>query len=328
MSAGGPFEWGGYASLTLSRPEHRVSGDDAIQVNELAAALMAWGELTPRASYFLEWDAAKRTTETWSGRETEENLMPVRLYLEYAFSDLLRLRVGRFLTPIGQWNEIHAEPLTWTPIRPLVTYRPFAKSLTGALLAGETSLKGHDAGYALFWAPGLDFDHDVESGEESQFVRAVGARVAAEVHPGLVIGLSAARERRTRPFVFDEHNGLPEPTGREQDQTDRTLLGGDMSWQGSNAEVMAEGTWLMAEGPEPYEGGAYLLGAFRLKGGLWGVAKGEAYSPVDGHHATTGYAGLTYRGGPHVVVKLGRQFANRSSTRIPDGWYLSFSSLF
>lgn len=320
--------WGGYASLTLSHPVHIAPGERPVQVSELAAALMAWGEITPRASYFLEWDVAKRTSETWSGREAEENLMPVRLYLEYAANDLLRIRVGRFLTPIGEWNEIHAEPLTWTPIRPLATFRPFAKSLTGLLVAGQTSVKGHDAGYALFWAPGLDFDNDVESGEESQFVRAVGGRVAAEVHPGLIVGLSAARERRTRPFVFDEPDGLPAPPGRAEDQTDRTLLGGDLHWTGSNAEVMAEGTWLTAEGPEPYEGGAYVLGAFRLTGPLWGVGKGEVYSPVDGRRATMGYTGLTYRGGRHLVIKIGRQFANHSSRRIPDGWFLSFSSLF
>ncbi len=289
---------------------------------------MAWGQITERASYFLEWDVAKRTNETWTGREAEENLLPVRLYLEYAANDLLRLRIGRFLTPIGQWNEIHAEPLTWTPIRPLVTYRPFAKSLNGVLLAGQTSMGGHDAGYAVFWAPGLDFDNDVETGEESQFVRAVGGRVAAEVHPGVVIGLSAARERRSRPIIYDELEGSPEAYAREEDQTDRTLLGGDLRWAGQSAELMAEGTWLTARGPEPYEGGAYVLTALHLKGPLWGVGKGEWYSPVDGREVTMGYAGLTYRGGPHLVIKVGRQFATRSSRRIPDGWFLSFSSLF
>ncbi len=327
VTAGAPFVWGGYASVTFNHSDHPRANGKRYDVSELAAALMAWGELSRRASYFVEMDMAKRTSETWTGRETEEDLIPVRLYLEYAANDLLRLRVGRFLTPIGQWNEIHVEPLTWTPIRPLATYRPFAKSLTGVLLAGQGSLKGHDTGYALFWAPGLDFDNDIESSEESSFVKAVGARVASELHPDLYLGVSVARVRRSRPIYLDETNGVPEPIDQE-DHADRTLVGADLRWTSTRAELLAEGNWLEARGDAPYEGGAYLLASLRVAGSLWAVGKGEVYSPVDGYEVTMGYGGLTYRHGPHLVVKLGRQFTSRPSHRIPDGWFLSFSSLF
>jgi len=320
--------WGGYASVTFNHPEHPGADGKRDDVSELAAALMAWGEISTRATYFVEMDMAKRTHETWTGREAEEDLIPVRLYLEYAANDLLRLRVGRFLTPIGEWNEIHAEPLTWTPMRPLATYRPFAKSLTGLLIAGEGSVKGHDTGYALFWAPGLDFDNDIESSEESSFVRAEGARVATELRSDLYLGFSLARLRRSRPFYLDEPGGVPEPPEQEEDVVDRTLLGLDLRWTSTRAEIMGEGNWLAARGSAPYEGGGYLLGALRVAGPLWAVGKGEVYSPVDGHEATMGYAGLTVRHGPHLVVKFGRQFTSRPSHRIPDGWFLSFSSLF
>jgi len=326
VTAGAPFVWGGYASVTFNRPTRPTVDGKRYDVSELAAALMAWGEISTRASYFVEMDMAKRTYETWTGREAEHDLIPVRLYLEYAANDLLRLRVGRFLTPIGQWNEIHAEPLTWTPMRPLATYRPFAKSLTGVLLAGEGSLKGHDTGYALFWAPGLDFDHDIESSEESSFVQAIGARVASEIHPDLYLGLSMAVLKRSRPLLLND--SLAEPVELEEDPVDRTLLGADLRWTSTRAEILAEGNWLFPNGEEPYEGGAYLLGALRLVGSLWGVGKGEVYSPVDGREVTTGYGGLTYRHGPHLVVKVGHQFTSRYSHRVPDGWFVSFSSLF
>ncbi len=334
VSAASHFVWGGYASLTVSHPEHVAPGGDAIQVNELAAALMAWGAITPRASYFVEWDAATQTSETWTGRTAQQNLTPVRLYMEYAFSDLFRVRVGRFLTPIGQWNEIHAEPLTWTPLRPLVTYRPFAKSLNGALLAGEGSLDGHDAGYALFWAPGLDFDNDTEAGEESQFIHALGGRVAMEVLPGLYVGLSAASERRSTPRISPDQTtgtssgGEQEQEIEQEDLTNRTLLGGDLSWTGADVEVMAEATWLARTESQPGEGGAYVVGSFRLRGPLWAVGESEFYTPVDGQRVGLGYAGLTYRSGAHLVVKFGREFATHSSSRVPDGWFLSLSSLF
>jgi len=331
ISAGSPLVVGGYASVTFVHPEKRSPGSDrdAIQVDELVAALMGWGDLTSRLSYFLELDMAKRTQETWTGREAKESLIPVRLYMEYAASDLLRIRAGRFLTPVGQWNEIHAEPLTWTPMRPLATYRPFAKSLTGLLVGGEGSIHGHDAGYAVFWAPGTDLDRDLESAEESSFARALGGRVAAELRPGLFVGVSGARMRRVRPaYPLEDSLAVGELGELEEDPRDRTLLGADLRWAASRVEVLAEGTWLLPRGDEPREGGAYVLGAVRVTGRLWAVAKGEVYSPVDLRRAHMLYGGVTWRGGRHLVVKLGRQFTNRSSRRIPDGWFLSFSSLF
>ncbi len=321
----GPVQIGGYGSVTFGRPEHpeEVEG---LEVSEAAAALMAWGQIAPRASYFVELDMAKRITETWTGREASERLVPVRLYMEYTASDLLRLRAGRFLTPIGQWNERHAEPLTWTPTRPLTTYRPFAKSLNGLLVAGEGALAGHDMGYAVFWAPSLRVKGVAEA-EESSFVDAVGGRFAIEAHSGLTLGASAARIRRSQPPDPGETQET-EAEEREEEATHRTLLGADLRWETRRFEVSAETAWLPGTEHQVAEGGAFLLAAVRVAGPVWGVARTEYYRPVDDRTARTAFAGLTLRAGPHLVVKFGRQFSKRPSTKIPDGWFLSFSSLF
>ncbi len=339
------FQFGGYAGLTVTRPEH-PEGVENVDVSELVAALMAWGQLSPRASYLVELDMAKRTTETWTGRESDRRLDPVRLYLEYSASDLLRVRVGRFLTPVGQWNERHAEPLTWTPTRPLTTYRPFAKSLTGLLLAGEGSVAGHDAGYALFWAPSASWDRRFYDEEESGFAQALGARVAVEAHRGLTLGLSAARIRRSQPRDPDtELTGeraavvvFPAPTiprlatqetdEWEEEEEPRALFGADLRWIRPNVELTAEGAWIPSVDGEPTERGIFGQGAVRVRGPVWAVGRAETYTPVDGTTVHVGYAGLTVRAGPHFVMKFGRQFSKRPSTRIPDGWFLSFSSLF
>ncbi len=340
----GPFQLGGYGSVTFSRPEHpeQIEG---FQVSELAAALLAWGQITPRASYLVELDMAKRNSDTWTGRETSEAFAPVRLYVEYTASDMLRLRAGRFLTPVGQWNERHAEPLTWTPTRPLTTYRPFAKSVNGILAAGEGSLRGHDIGYALFWAPAWDLHGGLDEAEESRFVSALGAQIAGDVKPGLTVGVSAARMRRSHPYegkpfayqspayarlrrapivTADE----PEVFDREEDVGHRTLLGADVRWTASDIELSAEGAWLPSAHGQPYEGGAFVLGAFRVRGPLWAVARAEVYSPVDRRTGRIAYAGLTLRANAHLVVKSGWQFSRNPSSKIPDGWFLSFSSLF
>lgn len=352
----GPFQVGGYAAVTLGLPEHPEDVEQ-LNVSELAAAALAWGQITPRLSYLVELDMATRTSETWTGREADHHLVPVRLYLEYTRSDLVRVRLGRFLTPIGQWNERHAEPLTWSPTRPLSTYRPFAKSLTGLLIAGQGTLGGHDAGYALFWAPTSGLDGGLEEQEESSFVYALGARVAAELHSGLTLGFSVANVRQSRPrdetplpaaampgrtpaalaqfphlaTLLQEvrtQEGDGDLDDREEDAGTRPLLGADFRWEGPRAELLAEGTWLLSTAYAEYEGGAFVQGALRLHGPLWFVGRAETYQPVDGQVARLGYAGLTVRYGGRLVVKLGRQFTRRSSERIPDGWFLSLSSLF
>jgi len=328
----GPFQIGGYASMTLSRPEHPEEVE-RVEVGELAAAVLAWGQIAPRASYLVELDMAKRSSETWTGREASATLVPVRLYLEYSASDLFRLRAGRFLTPIGQWNERHAEPLTWTPARPLTTYRPFAKSINGLLAAGEGAVARHDVGYAVFWAPSWGLPSTQEEREESSFVSAVGGRFAVELRPGLTLGASAARMRRSQPL--ESYEGLPNEGGeseeheeREEDHAYRGLLGADLRWATQRLEITAEGAWLPQSEYAVSEGGAFLQTAIRVAGPVWGVVRGEIYRPVDGRTVRPGYVGATWRAGPHLVLKFGRQLSKRPTNKIPDGWFLSFSSLF
>lgn len=351
----GLIQLGGWGDVTLGRA-WKADGTRKLDVTDLAAALMAWGQLGARASYFVEMDVAKRTTETWTGREADQRFQPVRMYLEYTFNDLLRVRAGRFLTPIGQWNEAFAAPLTWTPTRPLATFRPFAKSLTGLLVAGSGVLAGHDAGYALFWAPQGDFDSDYDDPQESSFKHALGGRAAIELKPGVTLGLSAARLRRSHPHEaegFDYGDGeayaafrgarapaalpgtrtvtiprLNADALRDEDLTARNLLALDFRWDGSRAQIQAEGTWLLPAGAAPYEGGAFVVGAVRVAGPVWAVAKVERYQPVEGATANLGYLGLTARTGRHLVIKAGREFTDRTSPRIPDGWFLSLSSIF
>jgi hypothetical protein len=317
----GPFQVGGYGSITFSLPEQPES---ASAVSELAAALLTWGQISPRTSYFAELDMAKRTAETWTGREYDRRFAPVRMCLEYTASDLLRFRVGRFLTPVGQWNEQHAEPLTWTPTRPLSTYLPFAKSLNGILVAGEGAAGRHDVGYALYWAPSLDLDGDVGA-EESRYVNALGARVAGAVLPGLTVGLSAARIRRSRPVEAPDSTGTE---GREEDKGGRALLGADLRWEAGRVDLSAEATFLAASERSPYEGGAFGIAAVRVYGPVWAVVRAETYDPLDGRSVRVGFTGVTVRAGPHLVAKAGRQFSQHPSIRIPDGWFVSFSSLF
>jgi hypothetical protein len=201
-SAPGAFSAGGYAGVTL-RAARGDTEDSDLDLHDAAAALLLSGTPWQRLSYFAEIEAASVSRETFSGHQEKRWLEVERAYVELSASDALRLRVGRFLTPVGQWNEIHAAPLTWTAVRPLTTYRAFAKSTTGAMLAGQFALGPRDAGYAVWASP---FRVDPEgAGEENTFVRAAGGRVTFELAPDLYVGVSGAGFRASRA------RGDPEP---------------------------------------------------------------------------------------------------------------------
>jgi len=175
------------------------------------AAVLVSGTLFQRLSYFGEIDGARRTFENWPGTRDDRGWEVDRAYAELALGDAVRLRAGRFLTPIGQWNERHADPLTWTAERPLTTYRPFAKSVTGVLVGGQLAVSGHDAGYALFYAPVLPVMGDAA---ETAFAGGFGGRVAVELLPNLYLGASAAGFRGSWPSAADD-DSVEEVNGRD-----------------------------------------------------------------------------------------------------------------
>jgi hypothetical protein len=334
VSSPRPLHIGGYGSLALGHS--RVAGDTAsFDLTEAAAAVLFSGTAGSRLSYFGELDLASRGSENWTGRQDDQMLEVERLYAEYSFSDAFRLRAGRFLTPIGQWNENHAEPLTWTTLRPLTTYRPFAKSSTGFMVAGETTLLGRGLGYAAFLAPPAVAE---TPSEENAFLNAAGARVALEVVPGTVLGLSSVAFKGSRPEGmdgtgeglggegFDEAEDRGE--GREEDESERALVGLDFFTRVHGVEVSGEAVWLSESAVEPVQRGAFVQGVIPLVGTLFGVLRTEGFDPVDDDLLWIYSVGATWRLHPRLILKVERQITGRTSSKVPDGWFLSISSLF
>ena len=346
-SAPGLLRAGGYAAVTALVTPDSASG---VELNEAAAALLLSGTLLQRLSYFAEIEAASVSRETFTGREERRWLEVERAYVELTAYDALRLRLGRFLTPVGQWNEIHAAPLTWTPTRPLTSYRAFAKSTTGAMLAGQLALGSRDAGYAAWIAP---FGTDPEGeGEESAFLRAAGGRVAFELLPDLYLGFSGAAFRASRrvgdpePEDDDEEEEQEEPErrgeeddreeeepehddeAREEDARTRALLGADLSLRVGGLQLLSEATWLGASEDEPAERGAFVQVALPLARGLHLTGRAEVYDPVVTGPLRIYTAGLNWRPAPRLTLKVERQATDRPSRRVADGWLVSLSALF
>lgn len=325
---------GGYAAITLTR----TADSSGVRIAEGNVAAIISGSLSSRLSYLGELDAVSSSRQNYAGRQDDRQFEIARLYVEANASDLLRLRVGRFLTPVGQWNEIHAEPLTWTAVRPLATYRSFAKYSTGALLAGQGALAGHDAGYALWVAPHIGNGGIEIEEEELEFRGAFGTRLAVEALRGIWLGASAAvvRERRPRSS-FDKDSleaaGVPEDSiealEREDDENNgRGLVGFDLTARLRGFELRAEGTWLERSMLRPAERTAFVQLAAPLVSGLHAVGRVEQVSPLGTSDGRIWMAGLHWRGPGGVIFKLERQSAGRAPRAVASGWFLSVSSLF
>jgi hypothetical protein len=329
VSSHRPFHLGGYGSLGAGYG-HVAGEADSLDLTEATAAILFSGTLGTRLSYFGELDLASRGSENWTGRQDDRTLEVERLYAEYSFSDAFRVRAGRFLTPIGQWNENHAEPLTWTTLRPLTTYRPFAKSSTGLMVAGEMTLFGRGLGYAGYVAPP---DLSGTRSEEYAFLNAAGARVVLEVIPGTALGLSTVAFKGSRPaYTSGDGDELPggedREEGREEDETERGLLGVDFLTRIRGVELSGEGVWLSSSSTEPAQRGAFVQGVVPLVGSLFGVLRVEGFDPVDATSLWTYAVGATWRLHPRLVLKAERHITHRSSASVPDGWFFSISSLF
>ena len=128
---------GGYGSLRYE--------DLRDQPNEFAASAL---------SLFLSWDSGARV-RIFSELELEDFAVAregksfgsrsdpfevERLYTDVYVIDAFSIRLGKFLTPIGRWNLIHAAPLVWTTSRPLVTFQSFSQNTTGGMVYGSIPL--------------------------------------------------------------------------------------------------------------------------------------------------------------------------------------------
>src|SRR5262249_9907470 len=115
-----------------------------------------------------------------------------RLYADVYLVDAATLRLGKFLTPVGRWNLIHADPLVWTTSRPLITSQPFATDTTGGMLYGSLRPFDRDLDYSVYLEATDDLDPDQREGP---FSEAAGIHLATSLGP-TKLGFSYANFQR------------------------------------------------------------------------------------------------------------------------------------
>jgi hypothetical protein len=325
---------GGWATLQLEAPSSPGSGagaaagdaanalvdDDAqrarrtrLGVSHLSAIM--WWDASPVWKVLAEFDRRNAIQfpayrDSDDGAASAPFLALERLYVDYRADDALGLRVGRFLTPIGRWNLNHADPLTWTTARPLVSRSAFPTSATGLLLSGSVALGAQGADYQVFASGRENWQSDPRS---TPFDHAVGARVVLPIGNEAHLGLSVARYRR-----------------RDSPEQESQLIGSDFVWRWQSVEFSGEALARRSESSaDSGERGGYLQAVLPLAPRWYATARIEAYKRSQDPGVTrSGLLGLVCRLGRHWVAKAEWVQPSGSAKTLPQGLLASMTLLF
>lgn len=174
---------GGYIS---SEYEH-AKKEESVKIDDLA--LIAYGNMGESFSYLTELEAINFYTYDMEQHQSETNkkFHIERLYVDYASSDIFKLRAGKFITPVGYWNLEPINVLRDTTSNPIYASSMIPRFVTGVNLYGYLPFDD-TAQYYLFGQKTEDFDEEYINIKNEHFF---GAGIAKEMSGEWHVGASA-----------------------------------------------------------------------------------------------------------------------------------------
>jgi hypothetical protein len=303
----------GYINLVAEAPRHgktEVVGDDI--------SLFVSGRVNKYFNPFFEAELSGATL--W--RE-DDNLFPdnnhdiilERLYNDSHLTGNFTLRIGKMLTPVGEWNNIHAAPLVWTTTRPMTTYRSFPEYTSG-LSFNYTPSDDTLPEIQLYRQPNGELVPRPKTLVTREYLRATG------IHLNWVYGLT---DKVGLSFQHATINHTSET---------QTLLGFNARKTLSALQIETETTYTHVTGVNPAryrddEWGAYLLGSFILNDRWSLLARYEYFSDRNTIASSrNALLGFSWRPDPAMVWKLEYVQQKGAMLDIDSGIFASFSVLF
>lgn len=308
LRLGNGFTLGGYG--TIAARDASASTPAQLGLDTLSAIL--WWDGGGRWQFFSEAELKNALVVRRGDTGTDRlHVVSERIYLDYLYDDALKFRFGKFLTPIGRWNLLHASPLTWTTSRPLITEATFPTNATGAMVYGVLPWGADGVEYALYAAPGEEI---FPAPELDTFSEALGVRVAATLLPHTQFGFSYAS--------FEQ-----EATADQR----KHLFSGDFLWTFRRFELSGEFAYRTLQGHEETqdEQGAYVQFVAPLGRKLYGIVRYESFHAVTATQDLSLYlGGVAYRYRPEVILKAEFSRVTDHSPDVPDGFQASLAVLF
>lgn len=301
------FRLGGYASASLDDDKHQPW-----ELNVDHLSLFIHWEGDGKLRFFSELDLEDPLTIGQGIDLTTSNayLALERLYADYLYSEKLSFRAGKFLTPIGRWNVVHAAPLVWTTSRPLITEYSFPTNATGAMAYGTVPVLGKDIDYSVYTAIGGDWRPNPTL---DPFEEAYGLHVTLPLLDASELGISLAN--------FEQKSSPGER---------RNLLGMDYFWTRDRYEISSELVYRFSEeSSKRDERGLFIQGVMPLSERWYGIARYELYDKAGPFPTMNlGVIGLAMKLTPALIFKAEYSHASMNRIQAPEGLFTSFAILF
>ena len=233
-----------------------------------------------------------------------------RLYVDYRASDSISLRVGKFLTPIGRWNQEHSDPQVWTVLRPLLSQSAFPTNATGVMVFGSLPIGSQWVDYQTYASDGGALR---SSPRTHTFDRAVGGRISTTLNPDLQVGISVSRFTQT-----------------DLAHTEFDLLGIDGAWTWGRTEFSGEAIMRHgSDGNTTQEHGWFAQAVTPISTRWWVVGRVEAYRRVvDVTQNRTALVGVVYRSERHWVFKAEWAQPSNGAQGLPSGLLSSLTLVY
>ena len=313
---------GGYTNIQFSD----FDNEDARLDLRSVSLLVNW-QMHPRWQLFSELELVDTLTIQSGDLNADDASLDIeRLYLEYAALPNLNIRFGKFLTPVGRWNQIHAAPLVWTVSRPLVSGLPFSRHTTGLSINGVFQSDKSGLDYIFYLDDSEAFDPD---GDESFF--------EGKGSPDGSLLQSNAFENAVGAYFSYKHwrsnleLGFSLVNFRMREIEDRkNLIGVNAFWTLNRVELSSEAIYRFSEDESgDTETGAFVQAVLPIWNQLFGVIRYEKFrvERLDTSSSNTSI-GLAYRPKPPVIYKLEYREGDDNLQLSTDGVLASFAVLF
>ena len=297
------FSVGGYASASLTVPR-----DSSVEAAIDDISLIVRWESDSRFKFFgeleLERPIAWNDDKRFNSKDTYFDLE--RLYIDYNLSEKLNLRAGRFLTPAGRWNLLHAAPLVWTSTRPLVTNRLFPASTNGLMFYGSMPMQHQAFEYTFFVETLKD---QIQDDDEIRFRDVAGARFTLNNSANIGLTLMTLRENDPRS-----------PSHR--------LVGLDFMTQLHRLELSGEGYYRFGNNGSDSGSGAFLQSAYQLAHDWVALARLETFQSTRDGTAERWLVGAAKQIKPNQRLKLEFVGGTGDLPGAPRGFVGSYAILF
>ncbi len=274
-----------------------------------ALSLFVWWDGQGRWKFFseLEYDNLLFSESKEKGKNGYLSLE--RLYVDYALTDSADIKAGKFLTPIGRWNAIHATPLVWTTSRPLSTTYLFPTNMSGVMVSGSLPNIGRGIDYSFYESTGNEIRPNPAL---DPFREALGTHITMNSLYGTQFGFSYVS--------FEQDDALP---------AHNQLIGGDFFWTRNRYEVSAEFVYRRSDaGHANDEHGGYVQFVAPLNDRLYAVGRYETLHLAQQPFSTQLWVtGLNYKFSQSLIFKVEWITSQKDRIGAPDGFLSSISVL-